>query len=144
MKVFDVNFRPPFDDETRTWELARRSCLVKLNHDEAAQLVEGDSEAYEKNARAIAERSTAERVCITAGAAGAGLLADGEWYWEASQPVDVADTVGAGDSFLAALVSGLLTEKDSVSVTLARACRLAEFIASQRGAQPDYDAARFK
>ncbi|MEM6601498.1 MAG: PfkB family carbohydrate kinase, partial [Verrucomicrobiota bacterium] len=87
MKVFDVNFRPPFDDEARTWELASRSCLVKLNHDEAAQLVAGAAEVYEQNARAIAERSGAALVCITAGAAGAGLLVDGIWHWEAAQPV---------------------------------------------------------
>ncbi|MEM6602167.1 MAG: PfkB family carbohydrate kinase, partial [Verrucomicrobiota bacterium] len=104
----------------------------------------GAAEVYEQNARAIAERSGAALVCITAGAAGAGLLVDGIWHWEAAQPVKVADTVGAGDSFLAALVSGLLNEREAVDISLKRACRLAEFVASQRGAQPEYDAARFK
>ena len=143
MKVFDVNFRPPFDDQDRTWELVARSCLVKLNHNEAALLGGGETEAYEVNARGIAERSGAALICITAGEAGAGLLVEGEWHWEAAQPVVVADTVGAGDSFLAALIAGLLKEDEVVNVTLQRACRLAEFIASQRGAQPDYDAGRF-
>ncbi|MEM6883773.1 MAG: carbohydrate kinase [Verrucomicrobiota bacterium] len=143
MKVFDVNFRPPFDDEARTWELASCSTLVKLNHDEAAQLAAGPADAYEQNGRIISERSGAAIVCITAGAAGAGLLVNGAWHWEPALPVEVADTVGAGDSFLAALITGLLKEDEAVPVTLQRACRLAEFIASRRGAQPDYDAARF-
>jgi len=143
MNVFDVNFRPPFAHEQRTWELASRSALVKLNHDEAAQLGGAEVEAYAENAQNIAERSGAPSVCITAGAAGAGLLVKGQWYWEAAQPVDVVDTVGAGDSFLAALIYGLLKQDEAVGVSLQRACRLAEFIASQRGAQPNYDAGRF-
>jgi len=143
MKVFDVNFRPPFIDESRTWELVSQSCLVKLNHDEAAKLAGGAPDAYEPNARAIAERGGPALVCITGGSAGAGLLVEGEWHWETAQPVAVADTVGAGDSFLAALVFGLLKEEEAVETTLKRACRLAEFIASQRGAQPAYDAERF-
>ncbi len=143
MKVFDVNFRPPFDDETRTWQLACQSTLVKLNHDEAAQLAGGEAEDYESNARAIAERAGAAMVCVTAGAAGAGLLDAGKWHWEAARSVEVADTVGAGDSFLAALISGVLDENEAVATTLQRACRLAEFIASQRGAQSAYDAGRF-
>lgn len=143
MKVFDVNFRPPFDDEVRTWELAARSCLVKLNHDEAAQLGAGKTEEFEKNARGIRQRCNASLVCITAGDAGAGLLVEDEWHWEKAEAVQVADTVGAGDSFLAALIHGLLKQDETVGDTLRRACRLAEFIASQRGAQPAYDAQRF-
>jgi fructokinase len=144
MKVFDVNFRPPFDDVERSWELAAQSSLVKLNHDEAARLTGGKVSAYEANARQIADKSGAALVCVTAGDAGAGLLMKNQWVFEAAQSVEVADTVGAGDSFLAALVAGLLSENDDVAVILRRACRLAEFVASQRGAQPAYDANSFE
>ena len=50
--------------------------------------------------------------------------------------VQVADTVGAGDAFLAALVAHLLGGALSDGDCLARACRLGEWVASQRGATP--------
>ena len=50
-------------------------------------------------------------------------------------------TIGAGDSFLAMLVTALLGG-DAPAVALARAARLASFVASQPGAVPAYDAAR--
>ena len=56
----------------------------------------------------------------------------------AGNPVDVRDTVGAGDSFLAALLQGLLESQDDPGQVLARAARLAEFVAGSDGATPEY------
>jgi fructokinase len=53
--------------------------------------------------------------------------------------VEVVDTVGAGDAFLAALVAHLLTGRLPDSAILARACRLGEWVATRRGATPAYD-----
>jgi fructokinase len=138
MKVFDVNFRPPYDDHDRTLQLAQIADLVKLNHEEAAALTGGSPEDFEAKARAFSEHCGEARICITAGEAGAGMLHAGDWSWEKGRSVDVADTVGAGDSFLATLVRGLL-EDHSVEEILGEACRIAEWVATQRGAQPDYN-----
>jgi len=53
--------------------------------------------------------------------------------------VRVADTVGAGDAFLASLINHLLTGRISDWEILARACRLGEWVAARRGATPAYD-----
>lgn len=77
---------------------------------------------------------------MTAGARGAGLLDHGQWSWEPARPVTVVDTVGAGDAFLAALVTHRLGG-ESAPACLARACRVGEWVATQRGATPAYTAA---
>jgi fructokinase len=137
-RVFDVNLRPPHDDLERVRALARRATVLKLNADEAARLA-GTPGAEEARARELADQTGCPLVCITAGARGAGLLRAGQWHWEPGRPVRVVDTVGAGDAFLAALVSALLAEQRPADETLARACRLGEWVASCRGATPVYD-----
>jgi fructokinase len=56
--------------------------------------------------------------------------------------VVVKDTVGAGDSFLAALIHGLVGPVSRApDAILTRACRLGEFVASSDGATPQYTVA---
>ncbi|MEW6302047.1 MAG: PfkB family carbohydrate kinase [Verrucomicrobiota bacterium] len=140
LKVFDVNLRAPYDSADRVWALARHATLIKLNDQELGRLMNellplaelGDA------VRRFARRSGVERVCLTAGAAGAGLLMDGTWHWEPARPVLVRDSVGAGDAFLAALLFGLLQRADAPAEVLRKACRLAEFVVTQDGAAPAY------
>ena len=141
-RVFDVNLRPPHDDLPLVRELAGKSTLLKLNAAEAARLVDDGDEAAgreEADARALADQFGPGTVCITAGSRGAGLLRDGQWHWEPGREVEVADTVGAGDSFLASLLSGLVGGRLSAADCLRHATRLGEWVASQRGATPDYN-----
>ncbi len=142
-RVLDVNLRPPHDDLDLARELARDVDLLKLNAEEAARLALGADEeqppgSEEALARALAADLGCRRVCITAGARGAGLLAADNWHWEPGRDVTVADTVGAGDAFLACLLSRLLVDESAQADCLARACRHGEWVASQRGATPAY------
>lgn len=141
-RVFDVNLRAPYDDLALVRELAAQATLLKLNHEEAARLVGERAQAArrEAHARTLAAETGANTIVITAGAAGAGLLRAGEWHWEKSRSIQVMDTVGAGDAFLAALVAHLL-QGASAPASLAHACRLGEWVASQRGATPAHPAA---
>jgi len=137
--VFDANLRPPFDDPDLVRTLAARSTVLKLNAAEAARLAADEPEwpgREEIHARALAARLGTPLVCVTAGSRGAGLLRGHEWTWEPARPVQIVDTVGAGDAFLASLISTLLEGRSSDGELLARACRLGEWVASQRGATP--------
>ena len=140
MQVFDVNLRTPYDSAERVGSLARGADLIKLNDEELARLLAQPFafEAVEEAARRYAEKTGCSRICVTAGARGAGLLADGRWLWADAAPVQVKDTVGAGDAFLAALLDGLLASPLDLEMVLRRACRLAEFVVSHDGATPDY------
>lgn len=135
-RVFDVNLRPPYDDPQRVLLLARKASLIKLNADEARQLAAACGDiGLEYQARHIAALTGAPTVCITAGARGAGLLQQGRWYWQPARPIQVRDSVGAGDAFLAGLVGTRLRGLGPVA-SLKIACRLGEWVASQAGAMP--------
>lgn len=140
LKVFDVNLRAPYDSAERVWALVRRSDLIKLNDHELCRLMDKafTPDQLADGVRQFAERAGVGKVCITAGATGAGLLLDGNWHWETARPVSARDTVGAGDSFLAALLFGLLQSNRPPDEVLRRACRLAEFVVTQDGATPAY------
>jgi|UniRef100_UPI0040499C07 fructokinase len=141
-RIFDVNLRPPYDDLELVRQLAQKSTLLKLNAAEAARLVDGGDEQAgreEKDARALAESTSCARVCITSGSRGAGLLHGGQWSWEPGREISVVDTIGAGDSFLATLATHLIQGQLTDAECLARACRIGEWVATQRGATPTYN-----
>ena len=142
-RVFDVNLRAPHDDLALVRRYAPLANVLKLNAAEAARLAAGTGETpglEQNHARALALEFGAPLVCITAGPRGAGLLRGGDWTWVPARPVTVADTVGAGDAFLAALLAGLLGGRRTDADLVASACRLGEWVASHHGATPDYDA----
>lgn len=141
-KAYDVNLRPPYDEHRLVWELARRADLIKLNDAELLALVGGEShDDVHRRAVDFARKSNCRRVCVTAGARGAGLLADGAWHWTNARPIAARDTVGAGDAFFASLIDGILREEvdgGALDRVLARACRVGEFVAASSGATPPY------
>ncbi|HYP17640.1 MAG TPA: PfkB family carbohydrate kinase [Opitutus sp.] len=143
LPVVDLNFRPPFDSATAVNFALRHARLVKLNEHELAQLAGSwrrkEPASLERGARRLSAHHRICRICVTAGDRGAGLLWDGEWFWEDARPVQVRDTVGAGDAFLAGLLGALLARSASPHDALAQACRLGEFVASQDGATPAYE-----
>jgi fructokinase len=144
LRIYDVNLRPPFDDAEIIRNLAVQSDLIKLNDEELQVVTNGlyPTLSLEKAANEYAAQVSCQRLCVTAGARGAGLLDSHKWYWVDGRPVVVKDTVGAGDSFLASLIYGLVgpVKRTPVEV-LRRSCRLGEFVAASDGATPQYTVA---
>jgi len=140
LKIFDVNLRPPYDSPELVWSLAQSADVIKLNHDEATRLLKRNYSVKQLGlaARDLSQKTNCPHICITAGSKGAGLLLDSHWNWVPGNPIKVKDTVGAGDSFLAALVHGLLAGDQSAPDMLTRARSLAEFVAAHDGATPAY------
>jgi fructokinase len=142
LRVFDVNLRAPHDDLNLVRVRAKTADLLKLNTEEAARIVlNADEEqpgSEEAMARALAHECGCATVCITAGSRGAGLLIEDQWHWENGRIVEVRDTVGCGDAFLAKLLSHLLNKDLSPRESLASACRHGEWVAQQTGATPAY------
>jgi fructokinase len=140
--VFDVNLRPPFDDRDIVEESLGVSSVVKLNDDEADTLAGWyglPSDGLPSTIEALADRFEVTTVCVTRGESGAILLHNGEWAEHPGYRVEVADTVGAGDAFLAALLSRLFAG-DSLDVVLDYANAVGAFVASRNGATPVHDA----
>ena len=140
MTLCDINLRDGAYTPALVLACMERADVVKLSHDEAA-VVAGllglASDPLEPFARALAERAGARGVCITSGAHGAALLLDGTWATASAVPVEVVDTVGAGDSFSAALIHGIHASESPPDV-LDRATRVAALVAARPGATPPW------
>ncbi|MCA9731557.1 carbohydrate kinase [candidate division KSB1 bacterium] len=136
--IYDVNLRPPFAIRDIVQASLLDANLVKLNDHELVQLSEwfdlsGDLQAA---ARQLSKTFQCDTVCVTKGASGAALLHKGEWTEHKGYAVHVRDTVGAGDAFLAALISGILAEKDNQQI-LEFANAVGAWVATKEGATPE-------
>ena len=141
VRVLDLNLRAPFDRGAAIDFALRHTQVLKLNADELVSLVQQPGRSpsqLERGARRLSAQRKLPRICVTAGARGAGLLWDGRWWWEPGRRIEVRDTIGAGDAFLAAFLAESLIRKNSPSRALKAACRMGEFVASCDGATPPY------
>ena len=138
-KVFDINLRPPFISQKIVEASLVAANIVKANDEEFNSLKKWFDLPEEDNAamEALADTFQCHTVCITRGAEGSILLNHGRFVEQPVYSVDVVDTVGAGDAFLASLTAGLL-DGDREEDVMQRAGKVAAFVASQKGAVPDY------
>lgn len=138
--VCDLNLRPPYDTEASIAASLERTDWLKLNDAELDRLrkqfalPEGDPAA----AKALARQFDLDVICLTRGHRGAALLINHQWLEHPGYEVTVADTVGAGDSFLASLLCDLLAHRDPATA-LAKANAVAAYVASQPSATPALD-----
>lgn len=136
--LLDVNLRPPFSQKI-VEELLQESDFIKLNDDELREISNWNSfTGTEKElASYVSNHYNCPTVCVTRGENGALLYIDGVFYEHPGFKVEVTDTVGAGDSFLAGLIVAL-SKKWEPEKALEYACALGAFVASKKGAVPDY------
>ena len=115
-KVFDVNLRAPHYDQPIVEELLHKADIAKLNEHELAELSgwhepEGRTADLQKTMQQLRERYNLETLCVTLGADGAALLNDSGFARQVGFPVEVADTIGSGDAFLAGFLYKTLQGK---------------------------------
>ena len=84
----------------------------------------------------IAKQTNTEFLCVTKGNHGALLSIKGKNYYNSGYRIDVVDTVGAGDSFLGALIYQLCTYDDPQQA-IDFACAAGAMVAQQLGATPN-------
>ena len=138
-KVFDVNLRKPHYTYEMLEQLMHASDFIKFNDEELLEItatMKSSSISLEENMRFIAERTKVTAMCVTRGKHGALLMWHGQIYENGGYPVEVADTVGAGDSFLAALITSLLTGKEPQNA-INFACAVGALVAEAQGANPE-------
>lgn len=150
--VFDVNLRPPYDDREVVRRSLHHATFVKASEKELQRIagwfdlpVAGSAGgggtrtkkkgALVKTVAALAETFGCDAVCVTRGRRGASLWRDGRWTEHPGFDVEVRDTVGAGDAFLAVLLAGLLTGADDRTL-LRHANLIGAYVTTQPGALP--------
>ena len=137
-KVFDVNLRAPHYSIPLLEGLMKKADFIKFNDDELIEISKAlgcKEETMEQQIRFIAEQTQTNSICVTRGSEGALLYQEGKFISQSGFPIQVEDTVGAGDSFLATLLEGLLNKK-SAQEALKRACAMGAMVAGSMGANP--------
>jgi fructokinase len=142
LRVFDVNLRHSFFTPDMLAASLRQATVVKLNSDELARvaaMLAADARGEIETARYLLGTFPARLVAVTRGADGSLPVTKGEAVEHPGLRVRVADTIGAGDAFAAALAHGCLRGAPLVKISEA-ANRVGAWLAAQTGATPPPDA----
>lgn len=150
VRVFDVNLRAPFYSGEVIQESLELATVMKMNDAEvplvlgllglpdASDLAAGapEPDSLRQGAeRLLSEFPTLVMVAVTRGGHGSLLVTRDEWHQHPGIEVKVADTIGAGDAFTAALTHYLLRGADLQTLNEA-GNRWGGWMASQSGAMP--------
>jgi fructokinase len=137
-KIFDVNLRNPHYTKSNVLDLLNEADFLKFNDDELNEICEdlnSNKKSLEQNIKFIAEKTNTNTVCVTLGSHGAVLYYKNKFYHNSGFKVNVVDTVGSGDSFLASLIIMLLNGKDpQYAINFASA--IGSIVAQSEGANP--------
>ena len=137
LKVFDVNIRPPHFDRATAEHLLRKADIVKVNEHELEAITGwyGIASDLETRMKFLYERFSLQMVCVTLGADGAKVLEQGIFYSQSGYPVEVQDTIGSGDSFLAMFLKEYI-QGTPIPEALRKACAVGALVATHKGATP--------
>ena len=135
--IFDVNLRPPFYTQPLLEYLLEKAYIVKMNEEELAIIANWYTSLEEDTQQMnfLIERFGIETLIVTKGKEGAYCLTDGTLYQQETFPVEVADTVGAGDAFLAGFITKMLVQEEWQEC-LKFACATGAVVASKVGGTP--------
>jgi len=142
IRIFDVNLRTPFYTSEVIEESLELATVLKMNDAEVPVILSllglgAESDLRGASERLLAEFSSLALVAITRGGQGSLLVTRDEWHEHPGITVKVADTIGAGDAFTAALTHYLLRGA-SLSVLNEAGNRWGAWVASQSGAMPPF------
>jgi fructokinase len=135
LRILDVNLRKPFYNDDLIVESLKLANVLKLNDEElplVARLSDCTGDAVEVMQQ-LARQYELRLVALTRGPAGAVLMSGNEVSDLPGVPVDVVDTVGAGDAFTASMTLDLLAGRRLEDVNKP-AIATASHVCSQPGA----------
>lgn len=138
LKVLDLNLRDPFCEPDELEFVLSRADVFKLNDEElirVADLFELQGTMIEDRLTAILDRFGFRLVILTLGADGSWLATESERVHTPGNRVTVVDTVGAGDAFTAAAVTGFLLAKPLEEIGR-QAGELGAYVCTQNGGTP--------
>ncbi len=141
-KVLDINLRPPHFTQEQLLKLMKRCDILKLNAAELELISSwsGELQTKQEKVQAIAREYNIPIIIVTMGGEGAMLYMHGQLYTHPGFKIQVADTIGSGDAFLAGFLSSLIQGR-SPEHCLAYANATGALVASRSGGQPAYDIA---
>lgn len=138
LKVFDINLRQNFYDEEIITSSLKKCNVLKLNDEELVIVSRmfGYPELSQSEAcRRILDAYGLKMLILTCGTDGSYVFTAGETSFHPTPKVEVADTVGAGDSFTGSFIASILKGK---SILEAHRCavEVSAYVCTQNGAMP--------
>lgn len=138
LKVFDINLRQNFYDKETICESLKRCNVLKLNDEELVTI--GRMFGYpgldiENKCWLILGKYNLDMLVLTCGVNGSYVFTPGNLSFRETPKVDVADTVGAGDSFTGTFCACMLKGM-SVEEAHKKAVEVSAYVCTQSGAMP--------
>ena len=140
LKVFDINLRQHFYSIDVIEASCQRANVLKINEEElviVSELLRLGTPQVEQQCRLLMERFSLDMLVLTCGCNGSYIFTPVETSFRVTPLVQVAATVGAGDSFTATLVADLL-KGAPVGVAHEHAVQLAAYVCTQQGAMAEW------
>lgn len=138
MKIFDINLRQQFYTKEVIQASLRRCNVLKINDEELVLI--GRMFGYpgldiENKCWLILGKYNLDMLVLTCGTNGSYVFTPGQMSFQETPKVEVADTVGAGDSFTGSFCAAILEGKP-VAEAHKRAVQVSAFVCTQNGAMP--------
>ena len=134
--VFDVNLRQGFYNKEILCNSMKRCNILKINDEELVTVSRMFGyPGLQDKCWILLGKYNLKMLILTCGINGSYVFTPGNVSFQPTPKVEVADTVGAGDSFIAAFISSVLKGK-SVSEAHSLAVRTSAFVCTEKGAMP--------
>lgn len=136
--VFDVNLRQGFYNKEILCNSMSRCNILKINDEElvtVSRMFGYPGIDLQDKCWILLGKYNLKMLILTCGINGSYVFTPGNVSFQPTPKVDVADTVGAGDSFTAAFISSILKGK-SVQEAHSRAVRTSAYVCTKKGAMP--------
>lgn len=138
LKIFDINLRQGFYTKEILCNSFRKCNILKINDEElvtVSRMFGYPGIDLQDKCWILLAKYNLKMLILTCGVNGSYVFTPGEVSFVETPKVEVADTVGAGDSFTAAFVSSILMGK-TVREAHLRAVKTSAFVCTQNGAMP--------
>ena len=138
VKIFDINLRQQFYSKEVIQASLRRCNVLKINDEELVLI--GRMFGYpgldiENKCWLILGKYNLDMLVLTCGTNGSYVFTPGQMSFQETPKVEVADTVGAGDSFTGSFCAAILSGKP-VAEAHKLAVKVSAFVCTQNGAMP--------
>ena len=138
MKIYDIHLRQQFYTKEVIQASLRRCNVLKINDEELVLI--GRMFGYpgldiENKCWLILGKYDLDMLVLTCGTNGSYVFTPGQMSFQETPKVEVADTVGAGDSFTGSFCAAILEGKP-VAEAHKRAVQVSAFVCTQNGAMP--------
>ncbi len=138
LRIFDINLRQQFYTKEIIQSSLKQASILKINDEELVAL--GRMFGYpgldiENKCWLLMGKYHLDMLVLTCGVNGSYVFAPNQMTFQPTPKVEVADTVGAGDSFTGAFASALLSGK-TVEEAHKLAVEVSAYVCTQNGAMP--------